>query len=127
MRSIENSGMREGKVLKRAGGSPATTARCSEQPLISASSRWLQSLKSPPTMSATPLEAMVRHVVMADRAERPAREQRVAVLAVARHGVGAVGDLVAFGREVVGLGHLRPTDLRVRKLARLGAVHSPRF
>ena len=73
------------------------------------------------------LEAVVGDVVVADVADRPAREQRVAVLAVARDGVGAVGDLVAVGREVVGLRHLRPADLGVGEVARRGAVHAPHF
>ena len=64
---------------------------------------------------------------MADVADRPAREQRVAMLAVARHRVGDVGDVVAFGGEVVGLRHLRPAELRVGEVARRRAVHSPDF
>ena len=43
------------------------------------------------------LEAVVGDVVVADVADRPARQQRIAVLAAARDGVGAVGDLVALG------------------------------
>ena len=73
------------------------------------------------------LEAVVGDVVVADVADRPARQQRVAMLAVAGHGVGAVGDLVALGREVVGLRHLRPAELGVGKVARRGAVHAPHF
>jgi hypothetical protein len=41
------------------------------------------------------LEAVVADVVVAHVAQRPARQQRVAVLAVARDGIGAVGHLVA--------------------------------
>ena len=65
--------------------------------------------------------------MVADVADRPAREQRVAVLAVARHRIGDVGDLVAVGREVVGLRHLRPAEPGVGKVARRGAVHAPHF
>ena len=50
---IENSGMREGKVLKRDGGSPGTPARARVHSPISSSSLSPQSLKSPATMTAS--------------------------------------------------------------------------
>ena len=124
--------MRDGNVLKRAGGSPGTMRAHRPQARIGASSLSPQSLKSPATISASSrgtcasmnvgeplhlahaarrgsarsgrrshapslpfhvhrhvqqaalLEAVVGDVVMADVADRPARQQRVAVLAVAR-------------------------------------------
>ena len=69
------------------------------------------------------LEAVVGDVVVADvRAERPAREQRIAVLAVVRVGIGAVGHVVALGRKVRGLRRARPADVRVGEAARLAVV-----
>ena len=56
------------------------------------------------------LEAVIAHVVVADVTDRPARQQRVAVLALARGGVGAVGDVVAFGCQEFGLALGRPAE-----------------
>jgi hypothetical protein len=53
-------------------------------------------------------EAMVRHVFVAVRQHRPARQQRVAMFAVARDGVGAVDRLVALGRQELGLRQIGP-------------------
>ena len=64
------------------------------------------------------LEAVVADVVVPDVAERPARQQRVAMLAVARDGVGAVGHVVALGRQEVGLALLGPAEP--------GALEAPR-
>ena len=66
-----------------------------------------------------------RHVVVADVADRPARQQRVAVLAVARDRVGAVGDVVAFGREEVGLPLVGPAEPGALEAARVERVEAP--
>lgn len=54
------------------------------------------------------LEAVVGNVLVVGAQHRPAREQRVAVLAMARDGVGLVDGGVALGREEVGLRQLGP-------------------
>ncbi len=71
------------------------------------------------------LEAVVADVVVPDVAERPTRQQRVAVLAVARDGVAAVGRLVALRREEFGLALGRPAEPGAVELARIAAVVQP--
>ena len=70
------------------------------------------------------LEAVIRDVVVPDVAERPARQQRVAVLAVARHRVGPVGHGVAFRRQEIGLRLLRPAERGAGEAARLAVVEA---
>ncbi len=65
------------------------------------------------------LEAMVGDVLVLVADHRPAREQRVAVLSVAREGIGAVDGFVTFGGQVLGLRHMGPT----LEVAGLLAVH----
>ena len=71
---------------------------------------------------ATLLEAVVADIVVADVTDRPAREHGVAVLAMARHGIRAVGHVVAFRREEFGLALSRPAERRAVELARVAAV-----
>ncbi len=71
------------------------------------------------------LEAVVADVVVADRAERPARQQRIAVLAVARDGIGAVGHVVALGRQEIGLAAVGPAEPGALELARGTVVEQP--
>ena len=68
------------------------------------------------------LEPVVRNIVVADLTERPARQERIAVLAVAGGGIGAVGNFVALRRQMIGLRQARPTEQRVREMASLGTV-----
>jgi hypothetical protein len=58
------------------------------------------------------LEAVVADVVVAHVAQRPARQQRVAMLAMARDGIAAVGHLVARRRQEVGLALVGPAEGR---------------
>ncbi len=73
------------------------------------------------------LEAVVADVVVADVADGPARQQRVAMLAVACHRIGAVGHVVAFGRQEAGLALRRPAEVRALELLRLPRVEEPHF
>jgi hypothetical protein len=69
------------------------------------------------------LETVVRHVLMLVRQHRPARQQGIAMFAVARDGVGAVDRLVALGRQELGLGQIGP----VREVMLLAPVHLADF
>jgi hypothetical protein len=54
------------------------------------------------------LEAVVGHIFMLVADDRPAGEQRVAVLPMLGEGIGAVHRLVALGRQKLGLRHVGP-------------------
>ena len=66
-------------------------------------------------------EAVVGHIRMARVQHRPARQQGVAMFAVARDRVGAVDRLVALGREVVGLLQIGPAGEVLFQLAMVAA------
>ena len=71
------------------------------------------------------LEAVVADIVVADVAERPARQQRVAMLAVARHRIAAVRSRVAFGGKEFGLTLCRPAEPGALETPRVGRVVQP--
>jgi len=60
-------------------------------------------------MQQTPLfETVVGHVLVGMGLHRPARQQRIAMLAMAGEGIGLVHRLVALGRQEFGLGQFGP-------------------
>ena len=71
------------------------------------------------------LEAVVADVVVAHVADRPARQQRIAVLAMPGDGIGAVGHGVAVGRKEVGLAFVGPAEQGLLEALRLAAVVEP--
>ena len=68
------------------------------------------------------LETVVRHVFMLVRHHRPAGQQRVAVLAMARHRIGAVHRFIAIRREEIGLRLVWPV-LERRSVATVQFAH----
>ena len=68
------------------------------------------------------LEPVVGDVFVLVANDRPAREQRVAVLTMLGEGIGAVHRLVALGRQKLGLRHIRPA-LEIRRLAPVQSAH----
>ena len=68
------------------------------------------------------LETVVADVVVADVAERPARQQGIAMLAVAGDGIAAVGHVIALGGQELGLALFGPAEPGALELARVAAV-----
>ena len=68
------------------------------------------------------LKAVVRNIFVLVPHHRPARQQRIAMLAVPREGVGAVHRLVALGRQKLGLRHIRPA-LKILRLTPVQLAH----
>ena len=88
----------------------------------------LGALPAHPHMQQTALlEAVVGHIGMLDIAHRPARQQRIAMLAVAGDRIGAVGGLIALRREKLGLPLLRPAEPGVVEAARIAMMEQPHF
>ena len=72
-------------------------------------------------MQQTPLlKPMVGHVLVLMRQHRPAREQGIAMFAMACHCIGPVDRLVTLRRQKIGLGLVRPS----RKAHGLAPMHA---
>mmetsp|Transcript_59425 Transcript_59425/g.140448 ORF Transcript_59425/g.140448 Transcript_59425/m.140448 type:complete len:277 (-) Transcript_59425:1294-2124(-) len=71
------------------------------------------------------LEGVVGHVMVADGADREARQQRIAMLTMLGDRVGAVGHRIAAGGEELGLPLVRPAEPGVVKLRRIAVVEMP--
>ena len=72
------------------------------------------------------LKAMIAHVMVANVSQRPTRQERVAMLTMARGGVGAVSHFITFWRQKTRLPLLRPAKGRTVKtpgLARVEKAH----
>ena len=73
------------------------------------------------------LKTMVAHVMVANVAQRPARQKRVAMLTMARGGVGAVSHFITFWRQKTRLPLLRPTKGSAIKTLSLACVEEAHF
>ena len=68
------------------------------------------------------LEPVVGDIFVLVPDDRPARQQRVAVLAMFGERIGAVHRLITLGGKILGLGHIGPT-LKIGRLAPVQFAH----